>query len=150
MKKGNIIVSIVFGLLSFIIIGASLTLEQSKNGVPGPGTWPIAISVLMLIASISIFINAMKIKKEDDTVLGVTGENPIRVYITMGGLIVYLLGMYYIGFVVATFFMLFIYISWYGSYKWFYNIATALVITVIVYATFKNLLHVPFRFGFLF
>jgi putative tricarboxylic transport membrane protein len=150
MKKGNIIVSIVFGLLSLIIIGASLTLEQSSGGVPGPGTWPIAISLLMLIASVSLFISAIKMKKEDDTALGLTGENTTRVYITMGGLVVYLICMYYIGFCVATFFMLFIYISWYSSYKWYYNIITSLVITVIVYTTFKSLLHVPFRFGLLF
>jgi putative tricarboxylic transport membrane protein len=150
MKKGNIIVSIVFGLLALIIIGASMTLEQSKSGVPGPGTWPIAISLLMLVASISLFINALKMKKEDDVVLGLTGENTTRVYITMGGMVLYLLCMYYIGFCIATFFMLFIYISWYGSYKWYYNIVTSLVITVIVYTTFKSLLHVPFRFGLLF
>jgi hypothetical protein len=150
MKKGNIIVSIVFGLLSLIIIGASMALEGSKGGVPGPGTWPILISILMLIASISIFINAIKMKSEDDKPLGLSNPDSIRVYITMGGLILYLLGLYYIGFVVATFFMLFIYISWYGSHKWYFNIATSLIITVIVYATFKNLLHVPFRFGFLF
>lgn len=150
MRKGNIIVSIIFGLLALITIGASMTLEQSKSGVPGSGTWPIAISLLMLIASISLLISALKIKKRDDVAIGLTGENNTRVYITMGGMVLYLLSMYYIGFCVATFFMLFIYISWYGNYKWYFNLVTSLVITVIVFTTFKSILHVPFRFGLLF
>lgn len=150
MKKGNIIVSAIFGMFAILIIAASMTLEKSQDGVPGPGTWPIAISVLVLVASISLFISALKMNKEDDTSLGFTGADPKRVYITMVGLVLYLIAMYFIGFAVATFFMLFIYISWYGSYKWYYNIITAVVITSIVYFTFKSILHVPFRFGFLF
>jgi len=151
MKKGNLVVSLAFGALAlFIIIISVFSFKFSNDGVPGAGTWPIAISLLMLIAAITIFINALKMTPEEDVDLDLNTANSKRVYITMIGLIVYLFGMYYVGFCVATFFMLYFFISWYGTYKFYTNIITALIITGIVYSVFKYILHVPFRFGFLF
>jgi len=74
----------------------------------------------------------------------------LRVYLSFGVLVVYLAGMYWIGFAVSTFLMLYIFISWFSSFRWQSRLLSAVAITAVVYGVFHYLLKVPFRFGFLF
>jgi putative tricarboxylic transport membrane protein len=148
MKKGNLIVAGIFTTLSLFIIIMAFKLPAAKNGVPGPGYWPIMIALVMLVASITVGIQALASK--DDTPLFLAGSDHIRVYISMGALVVYLVGIYYIGFCVSTFIMLYGFITWFGNYRWYFRLVTAFAITAIVYTVFQFVLHVPFRFGILF
>ncbi|MBK5201335.1 MAG: tripartite tricarboxylate transporter TctB family protein [Spirochaetaceae bacterium] len=148
MKKGNIITGILFSIFSIFVILMSLQLPPSKNGVPGPSTWPIAISLIMLLAAMTVLINAIKSTDEESLILNTIDH--YRVYISMGILILYLLGMYYIGFCVASFFMLYAFFTWFGEYKLIKRILIATIIVAIVFFLFTKILHVPFRFGILF
>lgn len=125
-----------------------MQFPKARSGVPGPGDWPILISAVMLIAAITVGIQAFA--KKDTTSLDITGADQLRVYLTMGILIVYLLGMYFIGFGIATFIMLYSFITWFGKYKWIFRILMAFAITTMVYSVFLFVLKVPFRFGILF
>ena len=148
MKKGNIITGILFSAFSIFVIMMSMQLPASKNGVPGPGTWPIAIALLMLLAAVSVLINAIRSKDEESLVLNTIDH--YRVYITMGVLILYLVSMYYIGFCVSSFFMLYTFIAWFGDYKLIKRILIAAIIVAVVYLLFTKILLVPFKFGILF
>jgi hypothetical protein len=148
MKKGNLIVAGVFTALSLLVISMAFQLPQGKNGVPGPGYWPILIGIVMLVAAITVGIQA--IVKSDDTPLFLGSSDHIRVYISMICLVAYLTGMYYIGFCVSTFVMLYGFITWFSKYRWYFRVLTAFLITTIVYTVFQYVLHVPFRFGILF
>ncbi|MBK5246357.1 MAG: tripartite tricarboxylate transporter TctB family protein [Peptostreptococcaceae bacterium] len=148
MKKGNLIFAGVFSALAIFIMYFAMQLPKARNGVPGPGYWPILISVVMLVAAITVGIKAFTTK--DDTPLVLGASDHIRVYIAMGLLIVYLLGMYYIGFGIATFVMLYGFITWFGKYTWFFRALMAFAITAVVYSVFVYVLKVPFRFGILF
>lgn len=148
MKKGKLILAGIFTALSLFIIIIALQLPPSKNGVPGPGTWPVIISIIMLISAITVGIKALV--SDEQTPLDLSSENHVRVYISMGCLVLYLLGMFYIGFGVATFVMLYGFITWFGKYKWYTRILSALAISSTVYIVFRFVLKVPFRFGILF
>lgn len=147
MKKANLIVSALFFVFSIFALYASLQLPPSKNGVPGPGAWPLIISVVMLLSSLALAIKTLFSK--DKSTLVLRGADNRRVYLTMLLLIAYLAGMYYIGFVVMTFIMLFGFFTWFGSYKWYTRIMISLPLTIIVYSVFRFILKVPFRFGLL-
>jgi putative tricarboxylic transport membrane protein len=127
----------------------SLQLPASKNGVPGPGTWPIAIAILMLAAAITVLINAIRSKGDEESLVLNTIDH-YRVYISMGILILYLIAMYYIGFCVGSFLMLYAFITWFGDYKLIKRIIISAVVVAFVYLVFTRVLHVPFRFGILF
>ncbi len=148
MKKGNIIIASIFSVFAIFVIYMSLQLPPSKDGVPGPGTWPILISVIMLGAAITIIINSLRNKENEELLLNT--PNHIRVYITMGILVGYLLIMYFIGFFVSSVLMLYILITWFGNYKLLVRIITSLIVVTIVYLVFTQILNVPFRFGLLF
>lgn len=148
MKKGNLILAGVFSVLAICIMYYAKQLPQARNGVPGPGYWPILISIVMLVAAITVGIKAFT--TEDDTPLALATSDHVRVYLAMGSLVVYLVGMSFIGFGIATFIMLYSFITWFGKYTWVFRVLMAFAITAVVYSVFVFVLKVPFRFGFLF
>lgn len=148
MKKGNIIIASIFSVFAIFVIYLSLQLPAANNGVPGPGTWPILISLIMLGSSITIIINAFRNKTNENLVLN--SNNHIRVYLTMLILVIYLVSMYYIGFCVTSVLMLYSLITWFGNHKLFIRIISSISVVTIVYLVFTQILKVPFRFGILF
>lgn len=149
MKKADLITSIIFAFISVLIIAASFRLPAAQNGVPGPGTWPLIIAVLMLAASFTIMIKALKKSAREDEPVDMVSADLLRVYIVMGLLIIYLPAMYVLGFCTATALMLFLFIKRFGNYKWYKTVCISAVLTLAVYGIFKYILKVPFRFGFL-
>ena len=148
MKKANIVTGLAFSVFSIFVIMMSMQLPSSKNGVPGPGTWPIAIAVIMLLAALTVLINAIRGNDEESLVLNTIDH--YRVYISMGILIIYLIAMYYIGFCIASFSMLYAFITWFGDYKLIKRLVISTIVVAFVYLVFTRVLHVPFRFGILF
>jgi len=148
MRKGKLILAGVFITLSLFIIAFALELPASRKGVPGPGTWPILISLIMLFSAITVAIKSFNDK--DKKPLGIAGKEQIRVYISMASLVIYLIAMTFIGFAVSTFVMLYGFITWFSSYKWYFRVISAFAITAVIYCVFHYVLKVPFRFGVLF
>ncbi len=148
MKNGKLILAGIFIALSLFIITFALQLAPSKNGVPGPGVWPILISMVMLLSAVTVGIQAYKDK--NNSLLNIAGKDQVRVYMSMIYLVIYLIGMTFIGFAVSTFVMLYGFITWFGNYKWYFRAISAFCITAVVYCVFQYVLKVPFRFGMLF
>lgn len=149
MKKGNIIIASIFAVLAFFIIFMARMLPVATDGVPGPGFWPILIAIIMLLSSISVIIQTIKTKSQNEKQIVFLSKDTIRVYITMGGLILYLILMGTLGFLTSTLIMTFCFITWFGSYKIYINLILSIAISGIIYAIFKFILKVPFSFGML-
>ena len=148
MRKGKLVLAGVFITLSLFIIAFALDLPASIKGVPGPGTWPILISLIMLFSAITVAIKSFNDK--DKKPLGIAGKEQVRVYLSMISLVIYLIAMTFIGFAVSTFVMLYGFITWFSSYKWYFRVISAFAITAVIYCVFHYVLKVPFRFGVLF
>ncbi len=149
MKKGNLILSGAFASIAVVMLFLVQKLPDSKHGVPGPATWPIIIAVMTLVAAISLAIQTFKTKSADGDMNLKTADS-LRVYGSIGILVAYLGCLYFVGFAVSTFLMLYGFITWFGSYRWYLRLLSALCITAVVYGVFHYLLKVPFRFGLLF
>ncbi|RKF19872.1 tripartite tricarboxylate transporter TctB family protein [Alginatibacterium sediminis] len=148
MRSGKLVLAAGFLVLSIFVFILSLQLPPTRNGVPGPATWPVLVSIVMFISAISLGVK--EFFKSNETVIKIIGKDQIRVYISMTALFAYLVSMMLIGFSVSTFIMLYGFITWLGNYKWHFRVICALVITTIVYCVFHFVLKVPFRFGILF
>lgn len=150
MKKANIITAIAFACFGLLIILLSLNLDQGKNGVPGPGFWPIVISALMIMASLTVLINSIRMKEGSETAGLFSSPGQIRVYASMGSLVAYFILVQLLGFCFTTGIMLF------GLFKWFWKRSyvkcaiLSIFVTAIVYLVFTKGLHVPMRYGILF
>jgi len=149
MKKANFIVSGVFAAFAIFIIAISMGYPPSNHGVPGPGMFPILIASLILISALVLVIQTLRMPKTGDTAIDLKSKNVLNVYITMAGLIVYIVLMPMIGFIVATSIMLVLYIKWFSKRPWWKCILISVVFTIAIFLLFGSVLNVPMRFGLL-
>ena len=150
MKRGNFIIAGVFSLLGLLVIAQSLSFPRGRAGIPGPGMIPIMISILMIIASISLVISTLRMTPAENVPLGLLSEGNRRVYLCMAILVVYLFLMPRIGFCVTSFLLLFGLIRWFGNYRYWFCAVVSVFLTGIIFGLFSEVLHVPLRFGLLF
>ena len=150
MKKGNIVLSVICAILGITVIAIASgypTAADYGTGVPGPGLWPIVISVAILICSALLMLRSLKMKSEDDTDIALWTPGTKRVYITMIILVIYTILLEPLGFLLSTTAMLFVFIQWFAKKKWYITLIISAAITVVVYLAFNYLLNVPMDFG---
>jgi len=148
MKKANIIASVLFAVFSIVFIIYTVdTLPAGRQGVPGPGVFPIIVAGVMLLCSLSILITY--IKSKDTTPIDLFSEGPRRAYLAMGVMVIYLVLAPIIGFLVVTFAFSVGTIKWFSKRGLLYVAAVSLGITVFVHITFSVILNVPLPTGFL-
>lgn len=149
MKKANIFIAILFALLGVIIIAISMTYPPSKHGVPGPGVFPIIIGVIILLASATLMIKTVIVSEKIPDIKKIFGSEFFNVFITMGGLVVYLVFMPMIGFIVSTAILLVLFIRWFAKKSWWLSGLIGILFTLGVFALFSLVLNVPMSFGLL-
>ena len=150
MKKGNYIIAGIFSALGVFVIVQCLSVPKGRAGIPGPGMVPIMVSVLMIVASISLLISTLRMTPAEDVALGLLSEGHKRVYVCMAILVLYLIAMPQLGFCVTSFVLLFGLIKWFGNYRYWVCAVVSAFLTGIVFGLFSEVLHVPLRFGLLF
>lgn len=150
MKKGNFIAAFLFAAFAVFVIYESSPFPVGKRGVPGPGVFPTAVAVVMLMASLSLVITTLRMRAEDDKKLDLLKIDNIRVYISMAILVAYFFLVQFLGFFVTSTAMLFGFIQWFGKYNPFISAASAAAVAGITWYVFSEVLHVPFRFGVFF
>ena len=123
MKKGEAFLGTIFATFSVLFGTLGYGLYQSGRSGVGASQWPMMICTVILLGSVVVIVNA---------------------------LLMYFISVVYIGFFVSSVVMLYTFISYFGKFKWYVNLAFALVITSVVYVVFGYLLNVSFQFGVLF
>ncbi len=149
MKKGNLVAALAFAALAAFIIWQSDSFPAGKKGVPGPAVFPVATAVVMLMASLSLAITALAMKRESDRKLNLGRPDCVRVYICMGILVAYVFLVQEVGFCVTSSLLLFGLIKWFGKYRFHVCALSAIAVSGLLYFVFSHVLNVPFRFGFL-
>lgn len=150
MKKGTIAVSVICMVLGIYIVAVCLGYPRASaygTGVPGPGLWPGVIAGGLFLVSAGLLVHTLRTKNEGSGDLNMLSEGPKRVYITMGILILYVAVLSFLGFIISSVVMLFVFIQWFGKFKIWISLGTALGMTLVVYFVFKMLLNVPVDFG---
>ena len=148
MKKANIVTSLICIIFSLtVIIYSWAVFPKGSGGVPGPAVFPILIAVMMLLSGLVILVDA--IRKDSDEKIMLLEKDNIRVYITMGILVVYCILIPVIGFCVTSAIFLTVMIRWFSQKKIWVCILWAIVMSGVVYSVFTYLLKVSLRFGFL-
>ena len=148
MRKAHLISAIIFILLSVVILYLSNDLPDSRRGIPGPAVWPIIISCAMLASGVILFIKTFK--SEEHEPLELFNNENIRVYMTMGILVLYFVCMNLIGFIVSSLVLTFGLFTWYGNFSLMNRVLFSITVVGMVYGVFNYALNVPFRFGILF
>lgn len=146
MKKGNLVLAAICAVLGIGIIAVASgypTAADYGTGVPGPGLWPIVISIVLLACTAILIFRTLKMSPEKNTKIELWTTGTRRVYLTMAILVVYLLVLPFLGFIISTFVLELIFIQWFAKKNPVITAVISAAITMVVYCAFRFLLNVP-------
>ena len=146
MKKGNLAFAALSAVIGIVIIAIAMgypTAADYGTGVPGPGLWPIAISVVLLACAVLLALKSLKMDPEKNTKIELWSTGTKRVYLTMLILLVYVLVLEFLGFLIATVVLEFVLIQWFAKKKPWITAIFAVGITLVIYLVFQYVLNVP-------
>lgn len=120
MKKANLIFSALMIIISIVIICVSATYPKASaygTGAPGPGLWPIVISIIVIAMAVVLAIKTLCGAKDEecDVDLVLIDADHIRVYISMAVLLVYFCLLKPLGFIIPTALMVTFFIWWFSK-----------------------------------
>ena len=146
MKKGNLVLAAICAVLGVGVIAIASGYPKAADygtGVPGPGLWPIAISIVLLACTAILLFKTLRMKPEKDTKIDLWTTGTKRVYLTIAILFVYLLALPFLGFIIDTFILEFLFIQWFAKKNPAITALISAAITMVVYCAFRFVLNVP-------
>lgn len=146
MKKGNLVLAAICAVLGVGVIVIASGYPKAADygtGVPGPGLWPIAISIVLLACTAILLFKTLRMKPEKDTKIDLWTTGTKRVYLTIAILFVYLLALPFLGFIIDTFILEFLFIQWFAKKNPAITALISAAITMVVYCAFRFVLNVP-------
>lgn len=120
MKKANLIISAVMTVISIVIICISATYPRAASygtGAPGPGLWPIVISIIVIAMSVLLAVKTLLGAKDEecDAELVLIDTDHARVYLSMVILLLYFFLLKPLGFIIPTTLMVTFFIWWFSK-----------------------------------
>lgn len=140
-KSGIIFCLMVFLVALFFFIPALSFPAGSKDGAPGPGYFPLIVSVIVMILSVAVGIGYLHDEKkyfqQDDVQKG----NLKKMLIIAGGVTVYTIIFKYIPFIPLSITFIF-FLNWMFDRELKSNIVFTIILVVFLYVVFGKFLHV--------
>ncbi|WP_256839871.1 tripartite tricarboxylate transporter TctB family protein [Ornithinimicrobium faecis] len=129
--------------LGVFALTQSLALGVGELVRPGPGLWPLALSVVLCVLSVILVV----IDSPDD--YEPWSRRSVTVLLGVASLLAFVLVFETVGFVIAAFLMLVLWLRVFGGESWGWTVGLALVGAIGFQLLFVNALGVPFPDGIL-
>lgn len=143
MKRVDLVVSVVFFVVGVWVLWQASMLPQFSVFGPGPEFMPNVVGVLLLILSALLFVNSWRNAPPTPEDFVPDRAGVYRILVIVVALLLYTALLEVVGYLVLTFayavFMLF----GLARYRWYLNLALAIVITYGFYQAFVVMLGVP-------
>lgn len=153
LKKRDVIPALIWIVLGLAVMIASYQMSLGTLHTPGPGLLPFLLGSLLVIVSLSIFINSLTLFKKTSPGTSETGiwagiefKNLLIIVVA---LVAYPLLLEKLGFLITAFLFLFVLFSVFDSRRWFFALGASLLTVSITYTLFVLVLQVELPSGFL-
>jgi len=154
MKKYDIILSCVLfiGSIALYFYAETFPFNEDKNIVLNPGFYPQFLAIIMGVLALLLLVTTLRKKFKDIENNWKQGSiKSIRLtFFTLIMVIIYPIGLQYIGFLLTTLFFTFVLIyvlSDKSKYDVRFMSFVSFVITLIVFFVFDIILNIPFPRG---
>lgn len=148
MRKSNIIASVAFVIFALVVIGyTQSTFPAGRHGVPGPGIFPILVSIIMVLAGLVIILHY--IRNKENTPIAWLEDGTKRAYMAIGVMTAYVILAPIVGFFTTTFAFLILTVKWFSKKGWIYTLVVSALVVAFIYVSFSVVLRVPLQFGFI-
>ena len=145
MKKGDLIIAIVWMMLGVAITIASCHLGLGNLTRPGDGLMSFGVGILLSICAFPIlirsFLNGRKARQKEEQGIW-SGVDFKKIALVLASLIVYSLLLERLGYLVATFLMVLVLFKAVGSQRWTWAVIAAFLTVSLTYVVFVVLLNV--------
>lgn len=147
MKKYDFITSIIWMGLGISVVISSYRLKLGSLGNPGAGLMPFVLGISLFLSSIPILIRSL-MTKDKERYEGIwSGIEFKKLILVPVSLIGYAMILEKVGFLVATFLLLFTLFKIIGSRRWSFALATSILVVLLSYLLFVTLLKVEMPSG---
>ena len=103
MKKISNVIACVFIAVSVVFFIISLSFPPGSNGAVGPGYFPRIMCVLVIFLSVlELILSRNEVIPEELKELGLFKKENLRVWLTMGATLLYIVCIKQIGFLVSS------------------------------------------------
>lgn len=134
----NLVVAAVVVALGATALAGSLSLGAGSAGSPGSGTWPLLISVVLLVLGLGLVATARGTSDAErfsrSTWLVLAGLATMIFFVAVIG---------FIGFEIPAALLAFVWLRFLGRESWRSSIVTSLAVVVAFYLVFVAALSVP-------
>lgn len=137
LRRGDQIAAVVLLLVYVGFAASAISLERGTLMQPGPGLWPVALSVAGGVLSVILFVTGREVP-----ILAKKGT--LRTLtVTLGSMSIMPIGYTLVGFIPSAALSLFLMIYLLGQYKWHISLTTAAIGSSAVYLLFAIGLALP-------
>jgi putative tricarboxylic transport membrane protein len=141
MKNAGLYVGFVLLIYSVVMVWQSLTLDYYTAFGPGPGFFPLWISILLLVLSILYLWESTKKEIILLSKILPKGKDLRKILAVLGSVVLFMILVNFTGFVIAGSLLLFL--LFIKEYKWYQGIALSISISILLFYIFNTLLNVP-------
>lgn len=150
MNKNDLISGGIFMGLGICILGLTFPFPSLDKGHPGPALFPNILAVLFIF--FGGFLLGKRLKSRIEPIAGPEEKAPPQVlgnaFFALGIILAFLLLESTLGFLLTSFFLLFVFTKKLGT-SLFASAVSSILITVFVYFLFYKVLRVPLSPGLL-
>lgn len=140
-KAGLIFVGCCAAIAIFFLIPALGMPGGTSDGAPGPGYFPIIVSLVILVLCVLLVFKYLKDDKKYFQQTENQRKNLPKLLITAGAIVLYTILFMFVPFIPLTIVFM-VFLNWYFGKKWIYNIVFSIVFTLVLYFVFSKFLHV--------
>jgi len=123
--------------IGILIFSQGRSLSFGNLHAPGSGFFPKLIAASLIILSV---LDLARGRKNEEVKAALSRSSALRLLVLFLGLIGYFLLFETLGFVVASFLLMFFLFLWVARQRWFMALCSAVVCIVLAYVLFEVLL----------
>jgi putative tricarboxylic transport membrane protein len=150
LKPADIVAGCFLALLGLFILYASSMIRMGVERALSPRAFPSAIGLLVLVCGIGLAVKSWRFRGEDPEIHWPDREGLRIILVSLIMLASYIVLMKPLGLPLSTFLYVTCSIWYLKPAKWVTAIVTGLVVGIVSYVVFIELLQLSFPMGFLF
>jgi len=158
VKRSDPMSSIIFLIISAVIIWQSVSMPMGRVSKPGPGFLPFWLGIILALLSSILWLEPILRKQppgKGQSISPPTQGPPVseekgwpkNVILAAVSLIAYALLMEFLGFIISTLLLLSFYLHFIGKQKWWVVLGGSVFFTLISHLIFKVGLQVQLPMG---
>lgn len=146
MKRWDIKSAVALLVLSALVFLESLQLDLGRLRNPGPGFFPLYLSLLLGGLSLLLLLKALLQRNGDGVKPLWVGKRWIKVVLCAAGLFSYSAVLDLIGYPIATTLLMVLFFRFIAPQKWYVVYCGSVIIAVVSYVVFKSWLGIQLPF----